>query len=120
MTSLEDAMTAPQPANRRPLLSEFSSDPDMRELVELFVTDMPARVTALQASWEAGNARDVQRMAHQIRGAAGGYGFPSVSSHAAKLEDAIRAMDDSTAASLARLQKQFDDLITIMQRASAK
>jgi HPt (histidine-containing phosphotransfer) domain-containing protein len=120
MTSLENAMTSPKPADRRPLLSDFSSDPEMCELVDLFVNDMPQRVTALQASWDAGNARDVQRMAHQIRGAAGGYGFPSVSRHAAQLEDAIKAMDASTSASLAGLQRQFDDLISLLQRVSVK
>ena len=71
-----------------PLLSRFANDPEMRELVALFVTEAPDRLREIRASWEASDLRRLRMLAHQIKGAAGGYGYPEVSAAAAALEAA--------------------------------
>jgi HPt (histidine-containing phosphotransfer) domain-containing protein len=69
-----------------PIRSTFADDPDMSELVLRFVENLPDRIRKLEASDPA----DRLRLAHHLRGAAGGYGFPQVSESAGQLEDALR------------------------------
>jgi HPt (histidine-containing phosphotransfer) domain-containing protein len=67
-------------------VSEFADDPDMIELVELFVAGIPAQIARLDAARAAGDPDGVRRLAHQIKGAAGGYGFPTITDAAGVLE----------------------------------
>ena len=73
-----------------PLHSTLGNDPDLAEIVALFVDEMPDRVSALSAYLADGNWEDLRRAAHQLKGSAGSYGFESVSPVAARVEDAIR------------------------------
>jgi HPt (histidine-containing phosphotransfer) domain-containing protein len=59
-------------------------------LVEMFVRDMPTRIDQMQSYAEAGNWKEVQRIAHQLKGAAGSYGFNQVTPYAACVETLIR------------------------------
>lgn len=105
----------------KPLLSEFAGDPDMRELIELFVSEMPERVASLEALWRERQLEPLCRLAHQLRGAGGGYGFPPVSSAAGTLEEAIKSVMTaaSPSTSLATVQQQVEELISICRRVSA-
>lgn len=98
-----------------PILSEFSDDPEMMELVELFVSEMPERVSELQRCFDQGVADELAGVAHQIKGAGAGYGFGQMTDAAAKLENAIRAGQTD----LEALRAEFDSLIDICNRASA-
>lgn len=69
-----------------PLYSSLASDPDLAELVELFVAEMPARCDLLQQLFAASNWSELKRAAHQLKGAAGGYGFDQLTPWAAQLE----------------------------------
>ena len=97
-----------------PLRSELADDPDMMELVELYVADMPERVAALEAHWSASEKENVRRLAHQLKGASSGYGFPSIGEVAKQLETALK--DDET--ELAQVATEFDALITECNRVS--
>jgi signal transduction histidine kinase/CheY-like chemotaxis protein/HPt (histidine-containing phosphotransfer) domain-containing protein len=68
-----------------PLASDFADDPDMIDVIRRFVTTLPERVAAMQAAEGAA----LQRLAHQLKGAAGGYGFPAITDAAARLEKAL-------------------------------
>ena len=72
-----------------PLFSEFASDPDMIEIVDRFVAGLPDRMGALRAALAAGDATDARRLAHQLKGAAGGYGFGPITAAAGDLELAL-------------------------------
>jgi HPt (histidine-containing phosphotransfer) domain-containing protein len=72
-----------------PIVSEYANDPDMIELVEGFVARIAARRTAFWGAYESRNAVDLKRLAHQLKGAAGGFGFPILTQFAAALEAAI-------------------------------
>lgn len=74
-----------------PLLSRFADDPEMREIVALFVAEVPDRLRELQTAWDAADLGRMRTLAHQIKGAAGGYGFPEISTAAAALEAAVSA-----------------------------
>jgi CheY-like chemotaxis protein/HPt (histidine-containing phosphotransfer) domain-containing protein len=77
-----------RPPSEAPLRSDLADDPEMRALVQLFVEDLPGRARALR---DAGGSADVARLtdlAHQMKGTAGGFGFPRLTDAAAELEDA--------------------------------
>ena len=108
-------MSTPQPATT-PILSDFVADPDMRELVEFFVSALPERVEALQAALSESRPRDLQRLAHQMKGAAGGYGFPALGTAAAALEGTLKENEN---APLERVRKELEDLVGLCRRAIA-
>ncbi len=83
-----------QSTKSTPIFSTLGSDPDLGELVELFVDEMPERVHNItnllaQSDWE-----EIRRAAHQLKGAAGSYGFDAISPSAAIVENKIRGGHD--------------------------
>ncbi|MDB5100544.1 MAG: Hpt domain protein [Cyanobacteria bacterium RYN_339] len=74
-----------------PLASTFADDPDMAELVPIFVGMLPDRMAAMRASLAAGDLDALRVTAHQLKGAAGGYGFAPIGHAAATLEAALIA-----------------------------
>ena len=79
------AQTRPAAAPQ-PLLSTLRADPDMAELIQLFVDELPERVRTLQDYWSRGELSELKRVAHQLKGASGGYGFAPVGLAAGELE----------------------------------
>jgi histidine phosphotransfer protein HptB len=74
----------------QPLYSSLGGDPDLDELVAMFVAEMPERVATLLAHLGAGNWDALRRAAHQLKGSAGSYGFGPITPSAAGVENAIR------------------------------
>jgi HPt (histidine-containing phosphotransfer) domain-containing protein len=93
------------------LYSSLSDDPDLGALVTLFVEEMPDRVAALERAFEAGNWDAVQRLAHQMKGAAGSYGFEQITPYAIRLEMAARRRDDHL-----ELRSACDEFVGACQR----
>ena len=71
-----------------PVHSEFKTDPEYRELLELFVSEMPQRRNALERAYLRWDVAQLRVQAHQLKGSAGGYGFGGLSCLAATLEAA--------------------------------
>ena len=69
--------------------SSFAGDPDLGELVDIFVDDMPGRIHALETQAEIGDWREVRRTAHQLKGSVGSYGFHAITPAAARLEEVL-------------------------------
>jgi HPt (histidine-containing phosphotransfer) domain-containing protein len=72
------------------LYSKLASDPDLAEIVDMFVEEMPGRVAALQEQLNSADWDALSRTAHQLKGAAGSYGFDPLSPCAGKVETAVR------------------------------
>lgn len=96
------------------LLSEFAEDPDLQELVELFVSELPERVARLHTGLESNALEQVQRIAHQLKGASGGYGFPLIGDCAARVEAAVQ-----TGAAIEQIRRCVNDLSELCRRAAA-
>ena len=60
------------------LRSDYHADPQMRPLVEGFVERLPKRLRALENAIREADWKLVASLSHQLKGAAGGYGFPSL------------------------------------------
>ncbi|MGA1044885.1 MAG: Hpt domain-containing protein [Phycisphaerales bacterium] len=65
----------------------------MAELAELFLEGLPSRITAIRKAWESRDLGQVRVGSHQLRGAAGGYGFPEIGEAAGLVEDLLRHAD---------------------------
>jgi HPt (histidine-containing phosphotransfer) domain-containing protein len=76
--------------DREPLYSTLAAEPDFAELVCLFVEEMPGRVEGLRSALERRDWEELRRLAHQLKGAGGGYGFEPITLSAARLEAVIR------------------------------
>jgi len=91
----------------------------MREIVEMYVQEMPERVSKLQELWTAQQMDELKRLAHQLKGASGGYGFSPVSAAAGRGEASLGALaDGSAAASLEKLRGQFEELLSMCRRVT--
>ena len=99
-----EAPGAGAPAADERLISDMADDEDMAALVEQFVATVPERIGALRAASVTGDRSCLTRLAHQLKGAAGGYGFPRISEAASALEAACAVGHaDATASALEQL-----------------
>ncbi len=101
-----------------PLRSTYAHDPEMVELVQEFVAELPKRLEAIQRAYESGSANELKRLAHQLRGSAGGYGFPGVSDAAGTIEDRLRAMSSTDAPALRAIEREVAELVRLCSRVS--
>ena len=70
----------------------------LKEVLQLFLDDVPARIGRLRAAWQAGNTVEVHRTAHSLKGSAGNIG-------ATQLHDICRQLDEQgRAGDLSRMQ----------------
>ena len=63
---------------------------DLGELIEMFVQEMPERINALETQARSRDWQQLTRTAHQLKGAAGSYGFNVITPSAARLESATK------------------------------
>ena len=87
----EDSGSADPAEPPAPLVSTLADDPDLGPLVALFVADLPRRAADLAALRGAGDADGVERLAHQLRGAGGSYGFDPITDRADDAECRLRS-----------------------------
>lgn len=85
--------------------SELADDEDMHELIREFVLALPARTVMMRDLASAREHESLRAIAHQLKGAGGGYGYPAITQAAARLESDIVAGASETAvlASMASL-----------------
>jgi histidine phosphotransfer protein HptB len=76
--------------DREAIYSDLDSDPDLGEIVAMFVDEMPDRVERFTILARKGDWAQLQTVAHQLKGAAGSYGFATITPLARRLEMAIR------------------------------
>ncbi len=73
-----------------PIRSIYEDDPDMIEIVREFADELPSRAESVESLLRQGDLGELQRLAHQLKGAGGGYGFAAVSDVAAAVEQALK------------------------------
>jgi len=97
-----------------PLYSTLGGDPDLGDLVTLFVEEMPDRVANILDLLDRREWEELRRAVHQIKGAAGSYGFGPISPCAGKIEYAIRDQEPEE-----NIRQAVEDLATMCSRACA-
>ena len=99
-------------AQTQPVYSKYGDDPDLGELVEMFVDEMPGRLESLKSQFDSSDWDELKRTAHQLKGSAGSYGFDQLSPYAARLEATL--LDGETEESI---RESLDALVDICSRA---
>jgi HPt (histidine-containing phosphotransfer) domain-containing protein len=94
--------------------STYCHDPDMTELLALFVQEIPDRLAVLEQHLEQGNWSELARFAHQIKGAGGSYGFPQLTPAAARLEQLAKQT-----APVEQLEAALSDLVAVAEQLRA-
>ena len=72
------------------LYSSLATDPDLAELAEMYVDEMPDKIAAFELAFSSGDLESLRQKAHQLKGSAGSYGFDQLTAGAAALEASIR------------------------------
>ncbi len=98
---------------KEPVYSSFSDDPDFAELVEFFVDAIPERIELLRESFQKQDIEQLRTIAHQLKGAGGGYGFEELSTHAARLEQDCKQNDIDAAANSLEILIGYMGRITV-------
>jgi CheY-like chemotaxis protein len=94
------------------IYSSLAADPDLGELVDMFVREMPGRISTLQAQADTRNWEQLARTAHQLKGSAGSYGFDEITPCAAALEDALRDAQPED-----RILAALNEVLSLCRRA---
>ena len=93
--------------------SAFADDPDMKELVASFVSDLPTSVSRMIDLLRSQDLQELHRVVHQLKGAGGGYGFDRVTSLAAHADQAIK-----TGGPIDVIRREVDSLIAFIRDIS--
>ena len=97
-----------------PIYSSLATDPDLEEIVQMFVEEMPDRTAAVVERFEASDWDGLRRLAHQLKGSAGSYGYTPISRCAAELERTLNQGEPEPA-----IHEAVDSLIAMCGRAAA-
>lgn len=95
-----------------PIKSHLANDPEMAELLDLFLTELPKRVDSVMGAWRERELSTLRRIAHQMKGSCAGYGFPTLGAAAADVE---RTLDQG--APLDQIAGEVSELVDLCQRA---
>ena len=97
-----------------PCYSTLAGDSDLAELVALFVSELPQRLADIRQAAQDQNWQEVGRLAHQLRGAGGSYGFPPLTLAAQHVESTAREQPTISSVRLA-----LDQLTAVADRVRA-
>lgn len=84
----------PTNTSTAPIYSTLASDPDLAELVDMFVDAIPDRIASLMDAFDSGDETKLETCAHQLKGTLGSYGFDELTPFAAELEKSVASHDD--------------------------
>jgi HPt (histidine-containing phosphotransfer) domain-containing protein len=98
-----------------PIYSSLSDDPDMLELVEEFVGNLQHRIASIEQAVAANDPSQLVRLAHQLKGASGGFGFDSIGAMAAVLEQSAKA-----ASCVSDVASEVGELVSMCRRATVQ
>jgi histidine phosphotransfer protein HptB len=99
--------------NQPPLRSDFIDDADMAELIEYYVAELPRKIESIGEYVETNRLDELRRIAHQIKGASGSYGFGPVGELA---EHIVRAIDADC--ELESIHNSVESLVAMCRRVS--
>lgn len=76
-------------AAQSPIYSSLAADPRLAELIAQFVCELPARAARLKRHLASQDWQSLYRTVHQLKGAAGTYGFETLAPYALRVEHHI-------------------------------
>ena len=93
------------------LRSTLAADPDMAQLVRQFADRLPGHVERLAELLRQQDVEELRRHVHQLKGAAGGYGFAVLTDRARRAEVAMKDATD-----FAQVTVAVNELVELIRR----
>jgi CheY-like chemotaxis protein len=103
-----------QPTPATDVVSTLVDDQDMQEILHQFVRGLAERSSAILRASQASDVETIKRLAHQLKGSAGGYGFPGITEAAGAVEQAVTDGADE-----ALIRSRVEALASLCRRARA-
>ncbi len=97
-----------------PIRSEFHDDPQLTGILAAFLDEIPDRIRELQDHFDHGRMDSLRRLAHQLKGAGGGYGFQVITDQADAL---LRLLDQGEEEWANRSRIAFQRMVGTLRRA---
>jgi PAS domain S-box-containing protein len=91
--------------------SSLANNPRMQTIIPEFVKGLPAEVRKMNDLLECNDLPALQKVVHQLRGAAGGYGFDAATAAATSAEESIK-----TGKALDSISAEIKSLIELIRR----
>ena len=98
------------PGGAAPLVSALATDAGIAHLLDGFVRRLPERLGAMERALGTRELEVLADLAHQLKGAASGYGFPAITEAAAELE--------AVAAARGEVERALAALADVCRRAA--
>ena len=111
-TLIEVARAYLAPGGAAPLVSALAADAEIARLLDGFVGRLPERLGAMERALGARDLVGLADLAHQLKGVATGYGFPTITEAAAELE--------AVAAARGEVERALAALADVCRRAAAR
>jgi signal transduction histidine kinase/DNA-binding response OmpR family regulator len=91
-----------------------ADDPELLALVQMFVDDLSVDVRQMRRALDDGDRAQLAAVAHRLKGSAGSYGFPALTTQAAVLEQRAKS-----GAAKAELEQTLELISALCQAARA-
>ena len=78
-----------QSLQEEPVYSDYEEDPSMREVIAMCITDLPARIRAIEEAITADDADAAEKALRSLKAIVGGCGFAVIADAAAMIEQAL-------------------------------
>ena len=97
-----------------PIAAELvRKDPSYTELVNEYVNGLTGRMADMERALVEGDFAVLRTLAHQLKGRAGGYGYPILTKQAAQVEqDAVAEQVEAAQADLQQLKEMVSRVVT--------
>jgi HPt (histidine-containing phosphotransfer) domain-containing protein len=77
------------------IFSTLAADPDYSDLVAMYVDEMPDRIEQIREAFDSTDRDRLIRLIHQLKGAAGSYGFATLTEEATLVEHMLLDGDNT-------------------------
>jgi CheY-like chemotaxis protein/HPt (histidine-containing phosphotransfer) domain-containing protein len=113
-TQRRSLASLPSSPTNHSLTSELADDPDMVPLVAKFVGNLGHKIESMNSFIATNQLDELVKLAHQLSGTGGGYGFPRISDAARRLEKSVTPDPD-----MKTIFEAMTELSDLCQRAAA-
>lgn len=81
-------------AHEETILTKYTDDPQLAEIIRDFVASLDQKVADFRSLLTRRETGELERLAHQIKGVGGMYGYPCLTETASLIEQAAREGQD--------------------------
>lgn len=99
---------------QEPLVSTLYNDPNMVEMIDAYVTELPKKTRALEAAFAENNGKRLEALSRSLKSEGSSFGFGPISDAAAKIESLLQDGGD-----MASVQEHLSALVSLCMQAQS-